>query len=176
VSAVPDELSGPRHRPGRDQAGTTRPDEPGAALWLRGARLAGRGACDVLVGNGRIEQVVPSRSTGASAPDAADRAEELNLSGYLLIERLVEPHLHLDKVFLAERFPERDWTLTGAIDAWISYCDAVELDDLVARGSEVVRRYLAAGVTALRKALPVCKIAVEPKKPGPPRSPVAPVR
>jgi cytosine deaminase len=74
----------------------------------------------------------------------------LDLTGYVLLPPLVEPHLHLDKALLAERFPERDWTLTGAIDTWIAYCDALQPADLLARGSEVLARYLAAGVTAVR--------------------------
>ncbi len=61
----------------------------------------------------------------------------------------------------------------GVTDAGLSHLYGLaELRDLDLGRTEVT----AAGVTALRKALPVCKIAVEPKKPGPPRSPVAPVR
>ncbi|HTW99022.1 MAG TPA: amidohydrolase family protein, partial [Acidimicrobiales bacterium] len=91
-------------------------------------------------------------ATGGGAPGATGGGAlaGLDLAGYVIVPPLVEPHLHLDKVFLAERFPERDWTLQGAIDAWIAYCERLDVDDLVARGSEALRRYLAAGVTAVR--------------------------
>jgi cytosine deaminase len=118
-------------------------------LVLRNLGLPGRGPSDVVVVDGRIGAISASADAAGSAP-GPPATGELDLDGYIALPRLVEPHLHLDKVFTAERIPDRSWTLNEAIDAWIASCGSLRTSDLVARGTEAIRRYIARGVTAVR--------------------------
>ncbi len=119
----------------------------GGTVVIRSALLPGRGVVDLVVSDHRIEQII---DTPAPKGEPATASQELDLTGHVLVRPLVEPHVHLDKVFTADRFPDRDWTLEGAIAAWIEHCALLETADLVARASRAVSCYLARGVTAIR--------------------------
>ncbi|MCI0636192.1 MAG: amidohydrolase family protein, partial [Actinobacteria bacterium] len=76
--------------------------------------------------------------------------EELDLSGYLLLPALVEPHAHLDKALTADRVDNPTRDLLGAIAAWHAYRETLSSDDIAERAEVVSRLALARGVTAIR--------------------------
>jgi cytosine/creatinine deaminase len=73
-----------------------------------------------------------------------------DLSGYLLTTSFVEPHAHLDKAFLAERFDNPTGDLIGAITAMQANRHLITFDDTVERAERAVRLLHANGVTSIR--------------------------
>ena len=87
---------------------------------------------------------------GSVASDPPPAAERIDLGGRLLLPALAEPHAHLDKTFLADRFPNPSGDLGSAIEAILGGWSAVDESDIEVRATTAVRRYLAAGTTAIR--------------------------
>lgn len=87
---------------------------------------------------------------GFVSPDAGQSAERIDLGGRLLLPALAEPHAHLDKAFLADRFPNPSGELASAIQMMRAGWPSVDETDIENRATEAVRRYLAAGTTAIR--------------------------
>ncbi|MDT5024577.1 MAG: cytosine/creatinine deaminase [Micromonosporaceae bacterium] len=120
----------------------------GASLLLRGVTLPDGRLADVRLGGARIEAIgAPGTLARADAPDPGTT---LDLSGHLLLPAPAEPHAHLDKAYTAERAPNPDGDLGGAVTAWLRYRPSMSDADITARGSAAVRAYLANGVTAIR--------------------------
>jgi cytosine deaminase len=69
---------------------TTRSDVAPRAILLRGGRIAGTGAADILVRSGIFAEI----GTDVAAPPGADVVE---LGGKLVLPGLVDAHCHLDK-------------------------------------------------------------------------------
>ncbi|MGH3248427.1 MAG: amidohydrolase family protein, partial [Trebonia sp.] len=76
--------------------------------------------------------------------------EVLDLTGYLLLPGLAEPHVHLDKAFTAGRAGPVGADLSEAIKAWMGVRDSLTPEDFARRGRAAALDYLASGVTALR--------------------------
>lgn len=87
---------------------------------------------------------------GSVASDPVPAADRIDLDGRLLLPALAEPHAHLDKAFLADRFPNPSGDLGSAIEAILRGWSSVDESDIEVRATTAVRRYLAAGTTAIR--------------------------
>ena len=98
--------------------------------------------------DGTAEEV--SIVDGFVAAEVAPGATRVDLEGRLLLPALAEPHAHLDKAFLADRFPNPSGDLGSAIEAIMGGWSSVDESDIEARATLAVRRYLAAGTTAIR--------------------------
>jgi cytosine deaminase len=68
----------------------------------------------------------------------------------VLLPAPAEPHDHLDKALTADRVPNPDGDLMGAIRAWLAYRPTLAVDDIAARAERAVRMLVANGVTAIR--------------------------
>src|SRR5699024_931733 len=64
-----------------------------SAALLTGAGIPGLGVRDVRIAGGAVTEI------GSLAPHPGERVHDL--AGYLLLPALVEPHVHLDKIFSA---------------------------------------------------------------------------
>ena len=102
-------------------------------MVLRGARLLDGSVVDVTAADGVVTAVSPSPAGGAG----------------LLIPALVEPHLHLDKVFTAAAAAGADGTLGGAMTAYEAVL-AAPLDEVTRRAAAAVSMLVRNGVTAAR--------------------------
>jgi cytosine deaminase len=80
-------------------------------------------------------------------PTATDTVD---LGGRLVIPALGEPHAHLDKAMLAERFPNPNGDLIGAIEVMRAGWATIDEDDVFARAVTVVKRLVASGTTLIR--------------------------
>jgi len=108
-------------------------------LLLRGARLADSRVADIVVADGMITSV-SSDPTGDRS-----RAEVVDLSGYLLLPSLVEPHAHLS-------LPSADWMKGRRMDrgSWAAARSGPAVTDVAARIWAGAARYLMNGTTAIR--------------------------
>ena len=76
--------------------------------------------------------------------------ESVDLGGRLVIPALGEPHAHLDKALLADRFPNSGGDLIGAIEVMRAGWSTIEEEDVVGRAVEAVQRLVASGTTLIR--------------------------
>ena len=115
---------------------------PAAPLCLIEARTLaadrdGLALIDLRVEDGRIASILPA---GTEAPGAGP---ELDLDGGIVLPRLVDSHIHLDKGHIWPRRRNPDGTFMGALDSVM----AGPRGELVGR-----RRARAAWISALRCA------------------------
>jgi cytosine/creatinine deaminase len=109
------------------------PDGPAGPAGPAGVRIAG----------GRVAAAGP----GARA-EPGD--EVVDLTGYVLLPGLAEPHAHLDKAFTAGRSDPGTGDLPAAIAAWIGLRGQLTEADFAARARRAALGYLASGATAIR--------------------------
>ena len=77
--------------------------------------------------------------------------EVVDLTGYVLLPGLAEPHAHLDKAFTAGRTAaSTTGDLPAAIAAWIGLRGQLTEADFAARARRGALSYLASGATAIR--------------------------
>lgn len=76
--------------------------------------------------------------------------EVVDLTGYVLLPGLVEPHVHLDKAFTSGRADPGTGDLPGAIAAWIGLREQLSAEDFAGRARRAALTYLANGATAIR--------------------------
>lgn len=118
---------------------------------IRNARLADGRLVDITVdssiGVGCITAVDPVAPSEGSPPDGS-----VDVSNWLLLPAMAEPHAHLDKALTAERVPNPTGDLMGAIDAWVAAAQAGVFthDDMVDRIRRALDLLLLSGVTAVR--------------------------
>ncbi len=74
----------------------------------------------------------------------------IDLSGYVLLPGLAEPHAHLDKAFTAGRAAPATPDLAGAIAAWFDLRGSLTEADFTDRARRAAVGYLASGATAVR--------------------------
>jgi cytosine deaminase len=110
---------------------------------LQGANLADGRRVDVRLTGDRIAAVA-----GALAPDPGELV--VDLAGHVLLPAPAEPHAHLDKALTADRVPNPDGDLMGAIRAWLAYRPTLTVDDIAERAARAVRMLVANGTTAIR--------------------------
>lgn len=117
---------------------------PGRALVLANA-----------LGAPGLVRIVGDRVVAVGPGAAADPGDEVvDLSGYVLLPGLAEPHVHLDKAFTAGRAgvpAERDGgDLAGAIAAWFALRESLTAADFARRARRAALAYLASGTFAIR--------------------------
>ncbi len=98
--------------------------------------------------DGGLAELVADR--GVFVADPGDVPEEIDLDGRLVLPAFGEPHAHLDKALLAERFPNPTGDLLGAIEVMRVGWSTIEPDDIVDRATRTIRRLVAAGTTLIR--------------------------
>jgi cytosine deaminase len=120
-------------------------------LVLRQASLGTDSVVDIGVTGGRIAAIAPAlpRANGA----------ELNLNRQLTLRGYVDPHMHLDKAFLAERRPNVSGTLTEAVAIAGDLKRAATRDDIAQRAMRVAEMAISNGVRAIRTHVDVDPIA-----------------
>lgn len=84
------------------------------------------------------------------AADDTAAAETIDLDDRLVIPPLGEPHSHLDKAMLADRFPNPNGDLIGAIEVMRAGWAIIDEDDVSSRAVDAVRRLVASGTTLIR--------------------------
>jgi cytosine/creatinine deaminase len=114
-------------------------------MLLRNATLADGSRVDVRLARGEIREVARGGELAVGEGD-----ETLNLSRYMLLPALAEPHTHLDKALTADRFGQQFTTLPAAIAAWHAYRETLAVDDMVERARRAALLALAYGATAVR--------------------------
>jgi cytosine deaminase len=113
------------------------------SLLLRAATLVDGTTADVRIEGERIAAV-----DVALEPEAGD--ELVDLGGRLLCPAFVEPHAHLDKAFLADRYDNPTGDLMGAIEVMESIRGLITIDDTIERAERAVRLMVSNGATAVR--------------------------
>ena len=125
---------------------SSRPPETAPDLVLAGGCLSDGRLVDLHVVDGLVSAVLEP-----GTPVAAGTSRE-DLSGWLLVGAMAEPHAHLDKALTAEQVPNPRGDLMGAIDAWMTAAAAGMFtpEDIADRATEALELLLANGATAVR--------------------------
>jgi cytosine/creatinine deaminase len=113
-------------------------------LLLRGPRLPGGHIADVVVAGGVIVSV------GDDPARHPPSLHVLDLSNYLLLPSLVEPHAHLRLTGLATSTCEAGGRPTVRHDKWVAAPSGPVPTDIATLAWNRAARYLAAGTTAIR--------------------------
>ena len=113
-----------------------------SGLFL-GNVVAGAGPAGVRIAGGEVAAAGP----GVRA-EPGD--EVVDLTGYVLLPGLAEPHAHLEKAFTAGRTAAGSGDLAAAIAAWIGLRGQLTEADFAARARRAALSYLASGATAIR--------------------------
>jgi cytosine deaminase len=112
-------------------------------VLLRSATLADGRNVDIRICLDTIDEVAASLT---AQPDE----HVIDLSGHLLLPAFVEPHAHLDKAFLSERFTNEAGDLMGAIVAMQQNRHLITYADTVDRAERAVRLMVRNGASAIR--------------------------
>ena len=102
-----------------------------------------RGNWNIAIANGNISQI-----TTESIVEETD--ETLDGEGNLLIPGLVDPHIHLDKALLLERYPAVAGTFDEALQKTLEAKSEYTVADIQARARKVIEKAIAFGTTAMR--------------------------
>ncbi|MDX1448438.1 MAG: amidohydrolase family protein [Acidimicrobiia bacterium] len=89
-------------------------------------------------------------SDGRVVGEGLPTAERIDVGGMLVLPALAEPHCHLDKAYLADRFPNPSGDLISAIEVMHEGWPDVTEDDIYGRAARALREFVAAGTTAVR--------------------------
>jgi cytosine/creatinine deaminase len=127
------------------RAGSRDRGEPSSIL-LRNATLCSGQLADVLLQAGHIAAMGPA----ASSRPGATAAQCHDLTGYLLLPSAVEPHAHLDKAMLGDRYPNEPGDLLGAIRATRRAYPSMQEPDILHRARAALMTAVAHGYTAVR--------------------------
>ena len=112
-------------------------------MLLRSATLADGRIVDIRICLDTIDEVAASLT-------AQSDEHVIDLSGHLLLPAFVEPHAHLDKAFLSERFANDAGDLMGAIVAMQQNRHLITYADTVERAERAVRLMVRNGASAIR--------------------------
>ncbi|MEI7753406.1 MAG: amidohydrolase family protein [Actinomycetota bacterium] len=112
-------------------------------MLLRSATLADGRNVDIRICLDTIDEVAASLT-------AQSDEHVIDLSGHLLLPAFVEPHAHLDKAFLSERFANDAGDLMGAIVAMQQNRHLITYADTVERAERAVRLMVRNGASAIR--------------------------
>lgn len=109
---------------------------------IANARLEGvSGTVDIVVADGRIEEI---------APRIAPLENGFDARGYLVTPGFAESHIHLDKACILDRCGHHDGTLSGVIAAVSRAKASFTQDDIYARGRRVIEKAIVEGTNAMR--------------------------
>lgn len=111
-------------------------------LVLRQAALGDGRVVDIGISGGTIAAIEPA------LPSIA--ARQLRLNGLLTFRGYADPHMHLDKAFLAERRPNKSGTLSEAIAIAGELKRSSTRDDIAQRATRVAEMAIRNGVRAIR--------------------------
>lgn len=101
---------------------------------------------NVLLPNGRKVDLTLSHGVISAVSDANGD----DLSGWLLLPSLCEPHTHLDKALTADRVRNPSGDLPGAIAAWSTEVARLDRDEILVRARTALERLLLNGTTVIR--------------------------
>ena len=114
------------------------------SLKITNATLPDRtGNWNIAIANGYITKI-------AAEPILESTDEVLDAGGNLLIPGLVDPHIHLDKALLLDRYPAVEGTFAEALQKTLQAKREYTVADLQARASRIIERAIAFGTTAMR--------------------------
>lgn len=131
-------------------------------LTIRNATLFDRpGAWDLAIADGRITHIDRSSIdlSHSSKADSTAAGETLNASGYTLLPGLVDPHIHLDKALILDRYPPKTGTFDEALQQTLLAKQSFTVDDLQARATKVLETAISYGIVAMRSHVEVDTIA-----------------
>jgi cytosine deaminase len=112
-------------------------------LCIRNARLRDGTVNDIAIAGNEIVAIAPRLSTTA--------ARELDAGGALVLPGLVDPHLHLDKALTSLALPARArGTFEESIELTLDARRRYTTEDLLQRGTHVLKQAIMHGTTALR--------------------------
>ncbi|HWI60828.1 MAG TPA: amidohydrolase family protein [Symbiobacteriaceae bacterium] len=106
---------------------------------------------DIGVADGRLAAIEPA------LPPVA--GPELPLHGQLILRGYADPHMHLDKAFLAERQPNQSGTLAEAVRIAGALKRGASREDIAQRAMRVAQMAIKNGVRAIRTHVDVDPIA-----------------
>lgn len=113
---------------------------------LRNATLPSGETADVTLHEGRIVALAePERGQAGRTA-----RWQYDLAGYLLLPTAAEPHAHLDKALLAERYPNPAGDLRRAVEAARLAYGSMDEADIRDRAARAVATALRHGYTAIR--------------------------
>ena len=102
-----------------------------------------KGNWNIAIANGYITKI-----TAEPIAEATD--ETLDGEGNLLIPGLVDPHIHLDKALLLDRYPAVAGTFDEALQTTLKAKSEYTVADIQARARKVIEQAIAFGTTAMR--------------------------
>jgi len=107
---------------------------------------------NVVTGAGPAGVRIAGGEVAAAGPGvrAEPGDEVVDLTGYVLLPGLAEPHAHLEKAFTAGRTAAGSGDLAAAIAAWIGLRGQLTEADFAARARRAALSYLASGATVIR--------------------------
>jgi cytosine deaminase len=114
---------------------------------LRNATLTDGSVVDVELGGGVVVSTRPAVRDHSAAEVGAD---ELDLTGYLLLPAPADPHAHLDKALSWDAIRPPMGDLGLAISSWRAYAATMTVDDVADRARRQTLAMLARGTTAIR--------------------------
>jgi cytosine/creatinine deaminase len=120
-----------------------------SSLTWSGARLPGGDLADIVVVDGRI------RSVGAPGSRTPEPARDVR--GYVVLPRLVDAHVHLDKTLLGDRWHPHHIgsTISERIDAERRLLESARVAPLRDRSNALLARLSRNGVSALRSHIDI---------------------
>lgn len=104
----------------------------------------------VTLPTGRVVDVVVNRDSVCSVEPAAGSGVGLDLSGYLLLPALAEPHAHLDKALSWSAIAAPTGDLQAAVSSWAAWGASQSAGETAARVQAALRLLLQHGCTAVR--------------------------
>ena len=101
------------------------------------------GNWNIAIANGYITEIT-------AEPINEDTDRTLDGKGNLLIPGLVDPHIHLDKALLLERYPAVAGTFDEALQKTLQAKSEYTVADIQARARKVIEKAIAFGTTTMR--------------------------
>lgn len=99
----------------------------------------------ILVNNNVITEIAPYIETPSTIP-------EIDLKGYLISPPYVEPHIHLDYVFTAQKdnFQNKTATLFEGIQCWSEAKNSLTISEIKSRALKALKQQILYGVQYVR--------------------------
>lgn len=99
----------------------------------------------ILVNNNVITEIAPYIETPSTIP-------EIDLKGYLISPPYVEPHIHLDYVFTAQKdnFQNKTATLFEGIQRWSEAKNSLTISEIKSRALKALKQQILYGVQYVR--------------------------
>lgn len=102
-----------------------------------------KGSWNIAIANSYITQIT-------AKPIVEDTDRTLDGKGNLLIPGLIDPHIHLDKALLLERYPAVAGTFDEALQKTLQAKSEYTVADIQARARTTIEKAIAFGTTTMR--------------------------